>query len=145
MKKGIFIKLNNKYELFSRTQAFVLDYFLKKYLKDGDCVYISIVGKKPTRTEAQNRFYWFYLGLIEDYTGHDSEYLHEMFKNKLLSPEYRTIMGESVAKYPSTTELSITEFMDYVRNIELFFPEVPLPDTEVFGLNEYMKKANIVL
>ena len=51
----------------------------------GANVWVTVTDRAPTRSDAQNRLYWLYLGLVEEETGNDADYLHEFFANKSTS------------------------------------------------------------
>jgi len=52
-------------------------HFLNTKTKVGDLGTLTISLKKPTRSEAQLRYYWVIVGLIADYCGYNSEELHD--------------------------------------------------------------------
>jgi len=91
---------------------------------------------KKTRTGAQNRYYWFYLGIIEAETGNTASDLHETFKRTLLPPRFitTTIKGkEQEIKIPaSTTKLSKIDMGDYLEKI-CAETNVPIPDPATAG------------
>lgn len=77
---------------------------------------------KPKRTNAQNRFYWVYLRIIENETGNSSNDLHEYFKRVLLPPRFITIKNKErkdlEVKIPaSTTKLNKIDMGEYMEKI----------------------------
>ena len=60
----------------------------------GKKVWIRIDTREPTRSEQQNKFYWLYLGMISESSGHRPEELHELFKGKFLTLAIKEIYGE---------------------------------------------------
>ena len=102
-------------------------------IKAGTEVAVNIKIRKPKRTEQQNRYYWLYLSLIAQETGHDEDELHEAFKRKFLKKGRKQVMGEDVVTTASTTSLSVSGFIDYILNIEKL-TGILAPDTKEFGL-----------
>lgn len=94
--------------------------FLNVKCSVGEKVTVTITTKKPGRTESQNRYYWgVYLPAIMAETGEDDIYaLHELFKGTCLDGEIKMVLGKPVRIKKSTTELSVSEFNDFVLNIE---------------------------
>lgn len=89
--------------------------------KDGEEVYLYISTQQPTRSQKQNALYWgAYLPLISEKTGYTTNQLHALFKKKYLSYlfEEADIMGERVMIEPTTTQLTVKEFTQYLRDIE---------------------------
>ena len=101
--------------------------------------WVTIEEKRPTRTEAQHRYYFVYLGIIADETGEDKEALHEHFKKEHLYPKIMTCYGLEVEVYPSTKDLTIKEFMDYIKRIEVE-SGIKSPSTTLNGLDYYIDK-----
>lgn len=98
----------------------------------GEKVTFVITSKKPKRTEQQNRYYWgVYLPLISSETGNDIDDLHTLFKGKFLGKEIVDVMGEKVRRVSSTTELSTSQFIEYIMRIEEF-TGVLAPPTEEY-------------
>lgn len=93
-----------------------------------------VTNKKPKRTEQQNRYYWFYLGIISDETGEkDIMRLHCLFKKKFIKNQRVVVLGEEVEMDVTTTEMTISEFCEYILSIEEF-TEIPAPDTTNYNL-----------
>ena len=84
---------------------------------------------------SQNNLYWLFLTVIQRETGNNAGDLHEYFKRELLQPKFIKVMikGKEIErKIPaSTTELSKTEFIDYMDRISAL-TEIAIPDTEAF-------------
>lgn len=89
-----------------------------------------------TRTNAQNRFYWLYLGIIARETDNDPETLHEYFKKKFLTPLAGQIRGKDgtheIKMIPSTATLSKLAMGDYMTQIE-GYTKVKIPNPEDAG------------
>lgn len=108
--------------------------------KDGEEVSLVIHNRKPKRTDQQNRFYWgIYLPLIAKETGEaqrDKRYLeglHEVFKGSFLNDGLFEAFGKKAWIKKSTTELSVSEFCQYIIDIEEL-TGVIAPPTENYGL-----------
>lgn len=87
--------------------------------KVGEKLSLNLTSKKPKRTESQNRYYWgVYLPLIAKETGNDVDDLHNLFKGKFLSKAIVECLGEKVRRIRSTTDLSVSDFMEYIQRIE---------------------------
>lgn len=109
-------------------------------IKEGTSLWITISEKKPTRTEAQHRYYFFYLGLIADETGYTKDELHEYYKKLFLPSTEKVIKEKVIIMYQSTKDLSISRFMQYIQEIEVDCG-IPAPDTEVNGLSVYIQNG----
>lgn len=96
---------------------------------EGKSLTIKIDREKTVRSHNQNSYYWFYLRLIANDTGHSEDELHQLFKRIFLPPEFKTILGTEV-KIPRTTKnLSKWEFGQYLDKI-CAKTGVPLPDVK---------------
>jgi hypothetical protein len=102
------------------------------WMHANDGKYITIELEKVGRTNSQNSYYWFYLGVIERETGENSDDLHEFFKRKLLPPVFKTIRGEEIKLPASTTDLDKIGFGEYLDKISAL-TNVPLPNPEDAG------------
>lgn len=85
----------------------------------GTKVSLYVTDKKPKRTEQQNRYYRVYLQAISDHTGEDPDDLHELFKGEFLTLKIIKVLGKPVRVKRSSTELSVLEFSEFIRNIEV--------------------------
>ncbi len=88
---------------------------------------IEIEKEKSKRTLDQNAFYWLYVNIIEKETGNLSTDLHELFKRKFLPPIPKSILGVDFRLPASTSNLSKTEFGEYLDKIAAF-TNVPIPE-----------------
>lgn len=105
---------------------------------EGKKVEVEVTEKKSTRSQQQNSYYWVYLNLIKEETGHSTDDLHELFKGKFLSKGIKEIFGEQVRSKVSTTGLSVGRFVEYLMEIEQL-TEVPLPNTQDYYGYSYHK------
>jgi hypothetical protein len=102
----------------------VLDDFFA--VNDEKEVWVRIERVTGKRSMSQNNFYWFYLSLIANETGHTEDELHSLFKRIFLPPRYKTILGREMKLPASTTELSKPEFGEYLDRI-CAETNVPIP------------------
>lgn len=137
-------KTENGKHIFEHDQEKQYYQGLLEQIKPNSDYWIAIKQKKPTRTLAQNNYYWLYLNGLENEIGDTAEMLHEDFKERFLpSNEYVYKNGAKRNIYPSTTELSIKEFMEYIRNIEVY-TGIQSPDVQLCGLVEYLSRENML-
>lgn len=111
-----------------------LRHFINK-LEVGEKLSVTIAQHKPRRTQSQNNYYWgVYLPLISQETGEsDLDRLHELFKGKFLTREIVEVLGEKVRIKKSTTDLSVSDFGQYIMNIE-DFTGIVAPPVENYDL-----------
>lgn len=104
-------------------------------LKENEGKDFRIEPLKSTRSLSQNALYHLFIDVICKETGNDHNNLHEYFKREFLTPKFIRVIikGKEIErKIPaSTTELSKTEFIDYMDKISAQ-TEIAIPDTEAF-------------
>lgn len=105
----------------------------------GKKVWIKIDTREPKRSEQQNKFYWLYLDMIAESTGHRPEELHELFKGKFLTLGIKEIYGEKTRVKRSTTTLSKSEFCEYILSIHAL-TGIPPPDTRNYDIAPLLKE-----
>ena len=113
--------------ILDKPQLFSL--FIGKF--DGAKVEVIVQKEKKARSLKVNSLYWVYLKVLEDYTGEDSEVLHEYFKTIFLPVKIVSVFGREVRIPGSTAELSSAEFSEYMDKISRL-TQIPVPDP-----NEY--------
>lgn len=104
--------------------------------------YLSTVDNKPLvvridketwkRTDLQNRYYWAYLKIVADQTGHTEDELHQLFKRLFLPPVFKVILGTEIKIPASTTDLDKVQFGEYMDKIASH-TEVALPDPKLLS------------
>lgn len=92
---------------------------------EGKTFRIELVENK--RSLSQNALYHLYLSVIERETGNNSHDLHEYFKRVLLPPRLIKVMGKELKIPASTTQLTKTEFGEYMEKI-CAETSVPIPN-----------------
>jgi hypothetical protein len=115
----------------SETNQARLAEFLKKH--EGETLRLELPKKQ--RTVSQNKFYWLYLGIIEQETGNGANDLHDFFKMKLLPKETVTLKGKKAHVFErtkSTTKLNKQEMSEYMEKI-CAMTGVPIPDPQEAG------------
>lgn len=125
---NIYLKSDSHRKVFKR--------WLSQY--DGKEIYLHATEKKSQRSHEQNAYYWLYLGIIAEETGHTTEELHAFFKGMFLTKEIKDVLGKKTRLTISTTELSKGEFIEYLYNIEAE-TGVKLPDTSDYWGYSYHK------
>jgi hypothetical protein len=103
---------------------------------------VSIKKDKPKRSDAQNRIYWYFIDIIAKEVGYSKQEMHLTLANKFLKKiEFTTQDGEFISQIPSTRDLSISDFVDYLWDIESLASEygISLPYNSDFNLAVYGK------
>ena len=117
-----------------------LSNILKQY--EGKRVQITITKAKKERSNQQNRHYWgvvipILMSALKDLGNiYTAEQMHDILKYKFLKSDKHIKDGEFITEIKSTTELSTTEFMDYIADIQqwsadFFGVEIPNPNQEL--------------
>lgn len=101
-------------------------------LTDNEGKIFRIENEITTRSTSQNKLYWMYLGIIEQETGNVATDMHELFRRTLLKPTFIKVMGQELKIPTSTSDLSKTDFSDYLDKI-CAATNVPIPDTAAFN------------
>jgi acylphosphatase len=104
----------------------------REWCKQNEGAALRIEQVKPIRTRSQNNFYWVYLGVISQETGHTVQELHQWAKKKFLPPKLVKVFGVETEMLPSTTELSKLEFGEFLERI-CAETGVALPDPQAAG------------
>ena len=71
------------------------------------------------RSTQQNKKYWALIGELGSYLGYDESEMHELMKYKFLSYK-QEMLGDEMVVIPSTSKLTIKEFVDYLSKVERF-------------------------
>ena len=80
---------------------------------------INVKEYDHQRSIQQNRKYWKLVGELGSYLGYSTEEIHNMMKYKYLSYK-EELLGDEVTVVPSTSNLSIKEFVNYLSRVEIF-------------------------
>lgn len=95
-----------------------LDYFKDK------AVELILRKKKKYRSIQQNKLMWVYYTMIAHELGYTKDEIHSILKSKFLKSE--KVNEETGVIYPyvkSTTDLTTTEMLDYISDIQKFAAE----------------------
>lgn len=104
---------------------------------EGKRVELTISKAKKERSNQQNRYYWGCVIPILRNSLKDlgnvftPEQVHDLLKYKFLKEDVHIKEGEFIEKVKSSTELSTSEFMDYIDEIQKWSAEffgVVIPD-----------------
>lgn len=119
-------------------KALVLSFF--KDNSDCEVATISISKGKPKRSDAQNRLYWCWVDILSREIGYSKDEMHLVLADKFLQKiEFTTKEDVTISQIPSTRNLNVMEFVDYLFEIEMFSGEwnIKLPRTDDYGLALY--------
>lgn len=130
-----------KLEFLSK-RAFIND--LKDF-SHKDKVWVIVEKYYPKRSLKQNNLLHLYLGEIAKETGMQLEQIKEALKKKFLTVPLTNKDGEIIADKESgeilervrgTSELTVTEFMEFTENVRIWAMEflgiyLPLPEEQV--------------
>lgn len=105
---------------------------IKMMVQDNEGKYVRMELMKEFRSLPQNALYWVYLGHISDETGNEMNALHEISKRMFLPPKFITVNGKEFKIPGSTTDLSKTDFSDYMDKI-CAWSGIPLPNPQEAG------------
>jgi len=112
-----------------QTMAPQSEVLFRQHMADHEGAIYEIHLRTKKRSLSQNALYWKYLYMIEDETGNNADYPHELFRRTLLPPKFIEVMGKEIKIPCSTTELNSYEFRNYLDKISSE-TGVPIPDTE---------------
>ena len=75
------------------------------------------------RSVQQNRRYWKIIQELGSYLGYDEGEMHELMKYKFLSYK-QEMLGDEMVVIPSSSNLTIKEFVDFLSKVEHFAIEL---------------------
>ena len=75
------------------------------------------------RSTQQNKKYWKLIGELGSFLGYDPGEMHELMKYKFLSYK-QELLGDEMVVIPSTSKLTIKEFVEYLEKVERFAVEL---------------------
>ena len=85
------------------------------------------------RSTQQNKKYWKLIGELGSFLGYDEGEMHELMKYKFLSYK-QEMLGDEMVVIPSTSKLTIKEFVEYLSKVERFAMELGFTlDLEPYG------------
>ena len=71
------------------------------------------------RSVEQNKRYWKLTSELGSFLGYDEGEMHELLKYKFLSYK-QEMLGDEMVVVPSTSKLSVKEFVEYLDRVERF-------------------------
>tara|TARA_B110000211_G_scaffold25787_1_gene26398 strand:- start:13 stop:354 length:342 start_codon:yes stop_codon:yes gene_type:complete len=71
------------------------------------------------RSTEQNKKYWKLISELGSFLGYDEGEMHELMKYKFLSYK-QEMLGDEMVVIPSTSKLTIKEFVSYLNQVERF-------------------------
>jgi hypothetical protein len=109
---------------------------------EGKSVEVSIAKKKKSRSNEQNKYYWScVVPILRNHLNElgnkfSVEQTHDLLKFKFLKEAVRVNDDEFIDRIKSTTELSTTEFMEFILEIQewclqMFDLTIPAPNEQV--------------
>lgn len=114
---------------------------VKEFFKQNPLSEEAVVSiKKSSRSDAQNRLYFYWVDILAKEIGYSKEQMHLILANKFLPKiEFTTKKGEKISQIPSTTTLDVDEFVDYICEIEMFSGEwgIKLPHNQDYKIAVY--------
>lgn len=113
----------------------VIEHLVRSFYAENpkvDRAVIEIKADKMTRSDKQNKLYWMWAKLIGDELGYTKDEVHVLLGDKFL--EKITVEGKhkTIEQIPSTTSLKVSEFTEYLSEIDHFMAEygITLPHPE---------------
>lgn len=105
--------------------------YLKSLPLDGSLI-VDIGEYKKSRSNAQNRTYWKWIGIIAKEQGYTSDELHDILKVRFLGTETKDIDGQLIIQPRSTTKLTTKEMGEYMTKVQMLAStlEISLPIPE---------------
>ena len=95
---------------------------LRKLVGELDLSKAYEVEIKPfafNRSTQQNKRYWALIKELGSFLGYDEREMHELLKYKFLSYK-QEMLGDEMVVIPSTSKLTIKEFVEYLEKVERF-------------------------
>ena len=100
--------------------------YARKHIGELDLSKAWEIEVKPfafNRSVEQNKRYWVLIEDLSDYLGYDEMEMHELMKYKFLSYK-QDMLGNEMVVIPSTSKLTIKEFVEYLSKVERFASEL---------------------
>lgn len=111
----------------------LLQWFLKEKCNGATDISVTLIAKKPKRTDEQNSFFHVYLDLISISSGHTMDELKAWYKGKFLSKGIAEVFGDKTRIVKSSADLNISEFAELMNQIEEV-TSIPIPDPSPFNI-----------
>jgi len=102
--------------------------------------------KHPNRSRSQNALYWQWITVLSNETGYTKNKMHTLMAGYFLGTEKLTIDGNPVMIAKSTRNMRVSEFTDYLEEIEAWAHEqgiiLPHPDDYRYAMG-YESKGEL--
>ena len=103
----------------------IREFFETTALKEADeilerdfVVQVTIEPYKESRSLAQNRLYWRWIGQIAAATGHSKREIADYYQSELLEPVTGSFLGETTESIRSTKDLSADDFSNFLMQMQ---------------------------
>jgi len=81
---------------------------------------MEIKKVQSKRSLAQNDLYWMWLTIIANDIGYTKDEMHDVMRDMLLEPVVKEVMGRVISTLPSTTDMGVKDFCDYLNAIDIW-------------------------
>lgn len=89
--------------------------------QEGEYVQLTLRKQGKPRSHEQNNYYHGrVVDILANEFGYQHEEMHEILREKFLTPRFVEFEGKTIAVRHSTTELSTGEFEDYLERIRIW-------------------------
>lgn len=107
-----------------------------KFASAGDVVKLERIP--PPRTNSQNRYYWALVAILSDFTGYESDEVHNLCIEHY-APEYTRVSnsGKENTFKLSTSKMDTKQMTDYINSIRTMGDRIGcyLPTADEFRTN----------
>ena len=94
---------------------------------------VVVDDRKESRRSCQNRLYWKWVSIIGDEVGYERQDMHDLLVYDILGMTTKTIHGKEIEALPSTHDMKVGDFSDYMERVSRFAANlgIRLPAEEV--------------
>jgi len=121
------IKLKKEFKISDKARLDVLDKIydeLEAQIKTDVKYKLYLCDEKENRTLAANRYYWgVVLKVLQEYTGIDTEDMHEVLKSKFNPKKVSVGTEDEIEIGASTKGLDTEEFIRYIEKVRIWATE----------------------
>ncbi len=96
---------------------------IQAVVESGNMAHIKVQPKKETRSLAQNRLYWRWVGQIAKQTGHSKRDVADYYQSELLEPVITEFNGKATESIRSTKDLSVEDFSEFLQQFQMMAAE----------------------
>ena len=94
-----------------------------EYIKSLNCEKpqtVVVDERKETRRTRQNNLYFKWVKIIGDECGYEKPKMHDILVYDILGMETKIIHGKEVETLPSTRDMNVGDFSDYMERVSRF-------------------------